>query len=80
VGDLLEGQLEQVVEHERQALGRRQAVVDDLEVRSMFRQTRATIVVSHPPRFSISSAPARSTRSQVSWTASFASASEPSIR
>jgi hypothetical protein len=46
----------------------------------MFRQTRATIVVSQPPRFSTSLVPARLTRSQVSWTASSASASEPSIR
>ena len=51
-----------------------------LRDRSMFRQTRATIVVSHPPRFSTSLAPARLTRSQASWTASSASVSEPSIR
>jgi len=48
--------------------------------RSMFRQTRATIVVNHPPRFSTPSAPERLSRSQVSWTASSASVSEPSIR
>jgi hypothetical protein len=34
--------------------------------RSMFRQTRATIVVSQPPRFSTPSAPDRLSRSQVS--------------
>ena len=51
-----------------------------LRDRSMFRQTRATIVVNHPPRFSTSLAPARLTRSQASWTASSASVSEPSIR
>ena len=33
---------------------------------SMFRHTRATTVVSHPPRFSISSAPERLSRSQAS--------------
>ena len=48
--------------------------------RSMFRHTRATTVVSQPPRFSIASASARLSRSQASWTASSASLSEPSIR
>jgi hypothetical protein len=37
-----------------------------LRERSMFRHTRATIVVSHPPRFSTSPAPDRLRRSQVS--------------
>ena len=117
--DLLEGQLEHVVEHEREPLRRGQGVEHDeqgepdrvgqqrlllrlelpsglmtgsgrctpkdssrrvLRDRSMFRQTRATIVVNHPPRFSTSLAPARLRRSQASWTASSASVSEPSIR
>jgi hypothetical protein len=47
---------------------------------SMFRQMRATIVVSQPPRFSTSLVSARLARSQASWTASSASVSEPSIR
>jgi hypothetical protein len=42
--------------------------------------TRLVIVVSHPARFSTSPAPLRLSRSQVSWTASSASDSEPSIR
>src|SRR5262249_25739251 len=48
--------------------------------RSMSRHTRATIVVSQPPRFSTSPAPERLTRAQASWTASSASVLEPSIR
>jgi hypothetical protein len=51
-----------------------------LRERSMFRHTRATTVVSQPPRFSTSAAPARLSRTQASCTASSASASEPSIR
>ncbi len=46
--------------------------------RSMSRQTLPTTVVSQPPRLSIPSVRCR--RSQVSWTASSASCSEPSIR
>jgi hypothetical protein len=46
----------------------------------VFRHTRATIVVSQPRRFSMPPLSARLTRSQVSWTASSASLSEPSIR
>ena len=41
--------------------------------RSLSKQTRATIVVSHPAKFSTPFASARSTRSHVSWTASSAS-------
>jgi hypothetical protein len=48
--------------------------------RSILRQTRATIVVNHPPRFSTTLVSARLTRSQASWTASSASVSEPNIR
>lgn len=48
--------------------------------RSMSRHSRLVIVVSHPARFSTSPAPLRLSRSQVSWTASSASDSEPSIR
>jgi hypothetical protein len=48
--------------------------------RSMFSDTRATIVVSQPPRFSTPPAPARLSRSQVSCTASSASLAEPSMR
>ena len=48
--------------------------------RSMFNDTRATIVVSHAPRLSTPLASARDTLSQASWTASSASVSEPSIR
>ena len=46
----------------------------------MFSDTRPTTVVSHAPRFSISSASERLSRSQASWTASSASLTEPSIR
>jgi hypothetical protein len=49
-------------------------------VRSRDRHTRATTVVSHAPTFSISPAPVRWNRSHASWTASSASAAEPSIR
>jgi hypothetical protein len=52
----------------------------DARERSMFRLTRATIVVSQPPRLSTPLVPARLARSQASWTASSASLSEPSIR
>jgi hypothetical protein len=52
----------------------------DLRDCSMFRHTRATTVVSHPPRFSISLESDRLSRSQASWTASSASLREPSIR
>jgi hypothetical protein len=52
----------------------------DLRERSMSRHTRATTVVSHPRRFSTPLVSARLRRSQVSWTASSASLSEPSIR
>jgi hypothetical protein len=48
--------------------------------RSMFSETRATTVVSHARRFSMSSVSERLNRSQASWTASSASLSEPSIR
>ena len=51
-----------------------------LRERSMFRQTRATTVVSHPPRFSTWLASERLSRSQASCTASSASLTEPSIR
>jgi hypothetical protein len=51
-----------------------------LRDRSMFKQIRATIVVSQPPKLSIPSPPERLTRSHASWTASSASVSEPSIR
>ena len=46
----------------------------------MFSDTRATTVVSHPERFSISLASERLSRSQASCTASSASLTEPSIR
>jgi len=46
----------------------------------MFSDTRATTVVSQPPRFSISPASERLNFSHASWTASSASVSEPSIR
>ncbi len=46
---------------------------------SMFRHTRATTVVSQPPRFSIWLASERLSRSQVSWTASSASPARPSV-
>jgi hypothetical protein len=45
----------------------------------MFRHTRATTVVSQPPRFSIWLASERLSRSQVSWTASSASLARPSV-
>src|SRR5438445_1229810 len=48
--------------------------------RSMSKHSRATIVVSHPPRFSTSLGSERLTRSQASCTASSASLPEPSIR
>lgn len=48
--------------------------------RSMSRQTRPTTVVSQPPRFSMAPASLRLSFSQHSWTASSASASEPSMR
>lgn len=46
----------------------------------MSRDTRATTVVSQPPRLSTSLVSARLTRSHDSCTASSASASEPSMR
>ena len=46
----------------------------------MFRHTRATTVVSHPPRFSMPLVSERLSLSQASWTASSASLIEPSIR
>ena len=52
----------------------------DLRERSISRHTRATTVVSHPPRFSMPPVSERLRRSQASWTASSASLSEPSIR
>jgi hypothetical protein len=52
----------------------------DVRERNMSRDTRATIVVSHPPRFSTPLLSARLSRNQASWTASSASLSEPSIR
>jgi hypothetical protein len=51
----------------------------DVRVRSMFRQTRATTVVSQPPRLSMPSGE-RLSRSHASCTASSASVAEPSIR
>jgi hypothetical protein len=48
--------------------------------RSTMSDTRATIVVSQPPRFSTPPAPARLTRSQASCAASSASLAEPSTR
>ena len=48
--------------------------------RSMSRHTRATTVVSQPPRFSTSSRPSARAGSHASCTASSASANEPSIR
>ena len=51
-----------------------------LRDRRMFRQTRATTVVSQARRFSISFASVRLSRIQVSWIASSASLSEPSMR
>jgi hypothetical protein len=52
----------------------------ELRERSMFSETRATTVVSQPPRFSTLLASVRLSRSHASWTASSASLSEPSIR
>ena len=52
----------------------------EVRERSMFRHTRATTVVSHPPRFSMLSLSARLSRSHVCCTASSASLIEPSIR
>jgi hypothetical protein len=46
----------------------------------MFSETRATTVVSQPPRFSSALASVRFSRSHVSCTASSASLKEPSIR
>ena len=48
--------------------------------RSMFSATRATTVVSQPPRFSTSLVSERLSLIQASWTASSASLTEPSIR
>jgi hypothetical protein len=47
---------------------------------SWLRHTRATTVVSHPPRFSMFFPSERLSRSQTSWTASSASFIDPSIR
>ena len=52
----------------------------DARARSMSSDTRATTVVSQPPRLSTPVVPVRLSRSQASWTASSASAREPSIR
>ena len=52
----------------------------DLRERSMSRQTRATTVVSQPPRLSMPAVSARLSRSQASCTASSASPVEPSMR
>ena len=49
----------------------------DLRPRSMSRHTRATTVVSHPPRLPISPASERASRSQASCTASSASRQRP---
>ncbi len=46
----------------------------------MFSDTRATTVVSQPPRFSTWLESERDSRSQASCTASSASAGEPRIR
>ena len=46
----------------------------------MLSETRATTVVSQPPRFSTRLASVRLSRSQASWTASSASLTEPSMR
>ena len=48
--------------------------------RSMSRHTRATTVVSHPPRLSTVEVSERLRRSHASWTASSACWAEPSIR
>jgi hypothetical protein len=50
-----------------------------LRERSTLSDTRATTVVSHARRFSTSLVSDRLSRSQLSWTASSASLSEPSI-
>ena len=52
----------------------------EVRERSMSRHTRATTVVSRPPRLSMLLVSERLSRSQASWTASSASESEPSIR
>ena len=52
----------------------------DVRERSMSSETRATTVVSHPPRFSTLDVSDRLRRSHASWTASSASLTEPSIR
>ncbi len=46
----------------------------------MSRQIRATTVVSQPSRFSTQPVSERLSLSQASWTASLASATDPSIR
>ncbi|ETB42387.1 hypothetical protein N602_08435, partial [Mycobacterium avium subsp. hominissuis 10-5606] len=48
--------------------------------RNMFRQMRATTVVSQASRLAMSAPPLRSSRSQASCTASWASSIEPSMR
>ena len=115
--DLFEREVEHVVQHEGDALLRRQHVEDDQQrgadrvgearprdsglapaghgvdrpgpsgcsprarrERSMSRQTRATTVVSQPPRFSTPDVSARLTFSQASCTASSASPAAPSMR
>jgi hypothetical protein len=52
----------------------------DARVRSMSRHTRATTVVSHPRRLSTPLTSVRLNRIQVSWTASSASLTDPSMR
>ena len=52
----------------------------EVRERSMSRHTRATTVVSQPPRFATPPVPERLSRSQDSCTASSASLGEPSIR
>ena len=61
-------------------VGERLLATCDVRDRSTFSETRPTTVVSQPPRFSIAAASVRLSRSHVSWTASSASLSEPSIR
>jgi hypothetical protein len=46
----------------------------------MFREIRATTVVSQPPRFATAPASERPSRSQDSWTASSASLCDPRMR
>jgi len=58
----------------------RRLLARGLRERSMSGHTRATIVVSHPPRFSTPPVPGRLRRGQDAWTASSASLGEPSIR